>query len=170
MGLLVPVVQTRAEAEAIARIAHYPPAGVRGVAFGVAHDDYSSGALGERIQAADARTMVLVKIETAKGVENVDEILAVPGIDAAFVGHMDLSVSLGAPGAYDHPRFLAAVDRVIAACRRHGKTGACLVTAPEAARAWMEKGFRLVIYSTDVILLGSAFRAGVEAARGGAGR
>jgi 2-dehydro-3-deoxyglucarate aldolase/4-hydroxy-2-oxoheptanedioate aldolase len=167
MGVMVPVVQTRAEAEAIARITHWPPVGVRGVAFGIAQDDYSTGAIDAQITAGNERTMAIVKIETVKGVEAIDEIISVPGIDVAFVGHMDLSVSLGFPGQYDHPKFAAAVDRVIAACKKHGKTGACLVTTPEAARAWMAKGFRIIIYSTDVIMLSGAFRAGIEAIKRG---
>jgi 2-keto-3-deoxy-L-rhamnonate aldolase RhmA len=163
MGLMVPVVQTRAEAETIARITHYPPAGIRGAAFGIMHDDYSGTAIDQAIKAADARNLIIAKIETVKGIENIDEIISVPGIDVAFVGHMDLSVSLGEPGRYDTPHFLAAVDRVIAACKRHGKTGACLVTTPDAGRQWLAKGFRFIIYSTDVILIASAFRSGIEA-------
>ena len=163
MGLMVPVVQTCAEAETIARITHYPPAGIRGAAFGIMHDDYAGTDIDQAIKVADARNLIIAKIETVKGVENIDEIIAVPGIDIAFVGHMDLSVSLGEPGRYDTPAFLAAVDRVIAACKRHGKTGACLVTTPDAGRQWLAKGFRFVIYSTDVILIASAFRSGIEA-------
>ena len=165
MGLLVPVVQSRTEAEAIARITHYPPYGVRGAAFGIAHDDYAGTDLEGAIRTADERTLVAVKIETMKGVENIDEIISVPGIDIAFVGHMDLSVSLGEPGRYDTPRFFACVDRVIAAAKRHGKTGACLVTTPDAARQWMTKGYRFIIFSTDVILLSSAFRTGIDGLR-----
>ena len=165
MGLLVPVVQTRAQAETIARITHYPPGGVRGAAFGIAHDDYAGTNLDEAIKVADERTLIAVKIETAKGVENIEEIISVPGIDIAFVGHMDLSVSLGTPGRYDTPRFLECVDKVIAAARRHSKTGACLVTTPDAARQWMAKGYRFIIFSTDVILLASAFRTGIAGLR-----
>jgi 2-keto-3-deoxy-L-rhamnonate aldolase RhmA len=78
---------------------------------------------------------------------------------------MDLSVSLGEPGRYDTPRFFACVDRVIAAAKRHGRTGACLVTTPDAARQWMAKGYRFIIFSTDVILLSSAFRTGIDGLR-----
>jgi 2-keto-3-deoxy-L-rhamnonate aldolase RhmA len=167
MGLMVPVVQTRAEAEAIARITHYPPAGIRGAAFGIMHDDYAGTNIEQAIRDADARNLILAKIETVKGVENIDEIISVAGIDIAFLGHMDLSVSLGEPGRYDTPRFQAAVDRVIAACKRHGKQGACLVTTPDAARQWMAKGYRFIIYATDVILIASAFRSGIEAIKRG---
>jgi 2-keto-3-deoxy-L-rhamnonate aldolase RhmA len=163
MGLMVPVVETKAQARQIARVTRYPPHGARGVAFGIAHDDYSFGQIDEQIAAADERTMIIAKIETAKGVHNVDEILSVSGIDAAFLGHMDLSVSLGVPGDYDHPTFTDAVDIVIAACARHDKPGVCLVSSPEAAKRWIAKGFRMVMYSTDTMLLASAYSSGLAA-------
>jgi 2-dehydro-3-deoxyglucarate aldolase/4-hydroxy-2-oxoheptanedioate aldolase len=106
------------------------------------------------------------KIETTLGVENVEAIMSVDGIDAAYVGHMDLSVSLGVPGDYAHPKFVAAVDRIVAACRQRGKHVSCMATTPEAAQAWIAKGVRIILYATEVILLGGALRAGIEAARG----
>ena len=165
MGIMVPVVETAEQARSLARIAHYPPRGIRGVAFGIAHDDYSGGASSEAMRAADRRTMVIVKIETVKGVENVEEIMAVPGIDIGFVGHMDLSVSLGIPGNYQDRRFTRALERVVAACEAEGKHAACLVGDVETGAKRLAQGFRFVIYSTDVMLLTNGFRAGVEALR-----
>lgn len=166
MGLVVPVVQSRREAEALARMAHYPPAGTRSAAFGIAHDDYTTTDIAAGIAAGDERTLLVVKIETVAGVEHVEEIVSVPGIDIAFVGHMDLSVSLGIAGQYEHPRFRQAVDRVIATCQAHNKTGGCLVAAPDAAREWMAKGFRFIGYGTDVLLLAAAFRSAMAAIKG----
>jgi 2-keto-3-deoxy-L-rhamnonate aldolase RhmA len=165
MGLMIPVVQSKAEAEAIARATRYPPMGARGVAFGIAHDDYSSGNVEEQIKTANERILMIAKIETTQGVEAAEAIMAVPGIDVAFIGHMDLSTSLGIPGQYEHPKFIAAVDNVMAACRKHGKHGGCLVTTPTAAKGWLARGFRLIIYSTDVILIGSAFKEGIALTR-----
>lgn len=166
MGLMIPVVQTAAEAKEIVRIGRYTPRGGRGVAFGIAHDDYAMTPIAERMRLADERTLLLPKIETATGVENIEAIMSVDGIDAAYVGHMDLSVSLGVPGDYAHPKFVAAVDRIIAACRQRGKHVSCMAATPDAARAWMAKGVRIVLYATDVMLLGGALRAGIEASRG----
>ncbi|MBV9813476.1 MAG: hypothetical protein JO326_12060, partial [Acetobacteraceae bacterium] len=95
MGLMIPVVQTREEAEAIVRVTHYPPAGARGVAFGIAHDDYETADVAAALKAVDDRTLIVPKIETQRGVESADAIAGVPGVDVLFVGHMDLSVSLG---------------------------------------------------------------------------
>jgi 2-keto-3-deoxy-L-rhamnonate aldolase RhmA len=165
MGLLVPMVQRRGEAEAIARITHYPPGGIRGAAFGIAHDDYAGTDLDSSIRTADERTLIAVKIETTEGVENIDEIISVPGIDIAFLGHMDLSVSLGTPGRYDTADFQACVEKVIRSAKRHDKIGGCLVGSPEAARQRLAEGFRFIIFATDVMLLGSAFRAGIAGLR-----
>jgi 2-keto-3-deoxy-L-rhamnonate aldolase RhmA len=169
MGLMVPVVQTAGEAEAIARITHYPPAGIRGVAFGIAHDDYETADIAGAMKIADDRNLIVVKIETARGAANADAIAAVPGIDVLFVGHMDLSVSLGVPGQYDHPKFVEAHAAVMTACRKHGKAAGCLAATPDLARAWMAKGVRFVMYATDVMLLANGFRAGLAAIRGGGG-
>jgi 2-keto-3-deoxy-L-rhamnonate aldolase RhmA len=166
-GVMVPVVETKAQAEAIVRATRYPPHGARGAAFGVAHTDYRIGDVPAAIAAANARTMVIVKLETAKGAANADEIMAVPGVDIGFVGHTDLSVSLGRPADFEHPEFVAARDRVLAACQRHGKTAGCLVGSPEWGRAWKAKGFRFIAYLGDIWLLANALRAGLDAIREG---
>jgi 2-keto-3-deoxy-L-rhamnonate aldolase RhmA len=164
-GVMVPVVETAAQAEAIVRATRYPPAGTRGAAFGVAHDDYAIGDVAATMAAANARTLVIVKIETAKGVASADAIMAVPGVDVGFVGHTDLSVSLGIPGRFADPDFVAARGAVAAACRKHGKAAGCLVATPESGREWIAAGFRLVTYLGDIWLLGNALRAGLDAMR-----
>lgn len=165
-GVMIPVVETAEAAAAIVRATRYPPGGSRGAAFGVAHDCYRPDDPGRTMAAADASLLVIVKIETALGARNADAIMAVPGVDVGFVGHTDLSVSLGIPGRFDDPAFIAARDAVVAACRRHGKSAGCLVPTPEAGRAWIAQGFRLVSYLGDIWLLGNALRDGLAAMRG----
>ncbi len=163
MGVMIPVVETRAQAEAIVRATRYPPHGTRGSAFGVAHTDYAIGDVPATIAAANERTMVVVKLETAKGAANADEIMSVPGVDVGFVGHTDLSVSLGRPQEFEHPAFIAARDQVLAACRKHGKAAGCLVGSPEWGREWMARGFQMVTYLGDIWLLGGALKSGIDA-------
>ncbi|MSP48209.1 MAG: aldolase [Alphaproteobacteria bacterium] len=167
-GLLVPVVETKAQAEAIVRATRYPPHGNRGSAFGVAHDDYVIGDAKKTMKAANAGVLVMVKIETRKGVANVDEIMAVPGVDVAFVGHTDLSVSLGMPLEFERPEFVRARDAVLAACKRHGKIAGNLVGNPKWGKAWIRKGFRMIAYMGDIWLLESALRSGIDAMRSAA--
>lgn len=165
VGVIVPHVETRAQAEALVRATRYPPGGTRGSAFGVAHDGYVVGDLKATMAAADRDVMVIAKIESEAGVRNIDEIVAVPGIDVAFVGHTDLSVSMGIPGQFDDPRFVAERNAVAEACRRHGKAAGCLVANPDWGRAWMEAGYRMVAYLGDIWLFASALKAGIDAMR-----
>ena len=81
----------------------------------------------------------------------------------AHVGHFDLSLTMGIPGQFDHPGFQAAIDSILAACRRHGKPAGFL--APDIAwgREWMARGFRFVSYRIDTMLLGGALREGIDA-------
>jgi 2-keto-3-deoxy-L-rhamnonate aldolase RhmA len=164
-GIMVPVVETQAQAEAIVRATRYPPSGTRGAAFGVAHDGYRVGDVAATMAAANEHTLVVVKIETATGARNADAIMSVPGVDVGFVGHTDLSVSLGIPGCFADPAFLAARDAVAAACRRHGKAAGCLIATPEQGHDWIAAGFRLITYLGDIWLLGNALRSGLDAMR-----
>jgi 2-dehydro-3-deoxyglucarate aldolase/4-hydroxy-2-oxoheptanedioate aldolase len=161
-GLKIPVVETKAQAEALVASTRYPPKGNRGAAFGVSHDDYDIGDPAATMAAANEHTLLMVKIETVKGVTNADEILSVPGIDVGFVGHTDLSVSLGIPGQFDRPEFIAARDAVVAACRKHKKAPGCFVPSPDVGHAWIDAGFRLITYSGDIWIYGAALKAGLD--------
>ena len=163
MGLLYQMVESAEEATELVAWTRYPPNGVRGAMFGGAHDDYAAGPIAETMAKAEARTMVCVLIETAKGLANVDEIVAVPGVDVAHLGHADLSLSLGIPGQFDHPDLLAGIDAIAAAAARHGKTAGCLVGDPATGHDWMARGYRMVSYSYDINLMGSALSQGITA-------
>ena len=139
-GLMLPMVGTAEEARQIVHSMKYHPAGGRGVALQVAHDRYRPGAVTEKFAAANKRSTLFCQIETADGVENAEAIAAIEGVDCLWVGHFDLSVSLGIPGQFDHPDFRRAIDRTVAACRKHkqgaratgpdGRTRASSSTAP----------------------------------------
>jgi 2-keto-3-deoxy-L-rhamnonate aldolase RhmA len=164
LGVMVPMVGTAEEARHIVACTRYPPAGRRGAAFGFAHDDYQGGDVESKIAALHARTLTIVQIETDEGLANVDAIAAVPGVDALWIGQFDLTNFLGIPGRFDDPRFQRAVDRIVDACRKHGKTPALLAMddswAPYAAR-----GFRLLAYGVDHLLLQGALAHGLGVLR-----
>jgi 2-keto-3-deoxy-L-rhamnonate aldolase RhmA len=165
MGLMYQMVESRAEAEEIASWNRYPPYGVRGAMFGGAHDDYASPDVAETMAIANDRTLTMALIETATGVEHVDEILAVPGIDMAHVGHFDLSLTMGIPGQFDHPDFQTAIDTIIAACKKHGKSAGLLAPTVGWGKDWIDRGFSFVSYSYDIGLLGGALNEGISALR-----
>lgn len=166
-GLMVPMVNDAGEARAILDAMKYVPQGRRGVALGVAHDHYSAGAVLDNLAAANARTTLFAQIETAAGVENAEAIAALDGVDCLWVGHFDLSCSLGIPGQFDHPKFTAAVARTIAACRAHGKAVGRLVPDTAQGISLHRQGFDFICYSGDVWLLQSALKAALDEIRAG---
>lgn len=165
LGIMVPMVESVEQAQAIAEATRYPPAGRRGAIFGGAHDDYRAGDLVATMAAADERTLVIAQIESERGLEHADGIMAVDGIDVGWVGHFDLSNFLGIPGQFTSNAFLDARARVAEVCTRRRKTAGVLAADVGWARDWMAAGYRAVAYGSDVGLYQSALAAGIAALR-----
>src|SRR3984957_3488056 len=119
LGIVIPHVDTPEEAKEIADRLRYPPRGHRSVGGADAQFDYAPPPLGEMTKAVDEQMLLTVMIETPKAVENAEAIAAVPGIDCLLVGSSDLSMELGIPGDRGHQKIQDAVDKVVAACRKH---------------------------------------------------
>ncbi len=166
-GLAAPMVSSKAEAEEIVAHMKYPPQGHRGVALGIAHDRYQPGPTGKKLAAANRRTALVALIETAEGIENIDEIAAVKGVDCLWIGHFDLSASLGIAGKFDHPTFAAAEDRVRRAARKHDKALGRLAADAQGCVALYRAGFDVVCYSGDLWVYQQALIGGIEALRAG---
>ena len=164
-GLLLPMAGSAEEVRELAGYMKYPPVGVRGVALGVAHDRYAGGPPEAALTAANARTVCIPLIETAEGVANVEAIAALPQVDLLWIGHFDLSCSLGVPGAFDHPDFVNAHRRIVAAAHAAGKSIGRLVGSPEEGRRLIDEGVDFICYGTDASLLLKAAKAGFEAMR-----
>ena len=166
MGLMVPMVESAAQAAVIVDSAKYPPTGHRGAAFGVAHDDYAGGDILEKMRSANDEVCLIAQIETAAGVDAADAIAATRGIDCLWIGHFDLTNSLGIPGQFDNPTYLSAVDRVLAACDRHDKAPG-IMAGDLAMGEWaLAKGFRAVAYNGDIWIYQRALQEGLAALRG----
>jgi 2-keto-3-deoxy-L-rhamnonate aldolase RhmA len=166
-GIMLPMVNSADEAKQILSCMKYPPEGLRGAAFQVAHDRYVPGTPLDKMDAANKRTTFVAQIETAAGVKNVDEIAAVKGVDVLWVGHFDLSNSLGIPGEFDNPKFIKATDAIIAAARKHGKAAGRLVPTVEQSIELYDYGFDFICYSGDVWALYGAVSSAVSAIREG---
>jgi 2-dehydro-3-deoxyglucarate aldolase/4-hydroxy-2-oxoheptanedioate aldolase len=165
MGIMVPMVEDAAQAQIIADSVRYPPAGARGCAFGVAHDDYTGGDVFAKMTEANANVFTMAQIETAKGVENCESIAATDGIDCLWVGHFDLTASMGIAAQFDHPDFLAALDKVVAACEKHGKVAGIMAGTVDAGKQWLDRGFRAIAYSGDLWIMQAAMAQGIAALR-----
>jgi 2-dehydro-3-deoxyglucarate aldolase/4-hydroxy-2-oxoheptanedioate aldolase len=161
-GVMIPMVESAEQARAIVQACRYPPLGRRGAAFGFAQCDYRGGDVGAKIRDYHDRTLVVAQIETERGLEQVEAIAAVDGIDVLWVGHFDLSNFMGMPARFDDPAFDAAMRRVAEVARRHGKAAGFMATD----RAWIDRvkamGYSMIAIGTDVGLLGDATRALVD--------
>lgn len=160
-GLLVPQVNTVDQAKEIIKHAKYPPAGDRGVALRRAHSLYGKPAAAEYLKQANEDTFIAVQAESTKAIENLEEIVSVPGIDCIFVGPFDLSVSLGIPGQVTHPREVEAIDKILEVCQKHNSVAGILMFDLAALKPLVEKGMRFVAYSSDISLLADAAAKGV---------
>ncbi|MCW8086245.1 HpcH/HpaI aldolase family protein [Sabulicella glaciei] len=167
-GLMAPLVSTAAEARDFVAWATYPPSGgTRGAAMGSAHDGYRPGPAVAKMAEADARKAIIIQVETCAGTEDADAIAAVEGVDCLWIGHNDLSCSLGIPGQFDHPDFLAAEARVREAAKRHGKAFGRLATSAREAKALAARGYDTLGLCSDIMALHSRIAEGVALVRDG---
>jgi 2-keto-3-deoxy-L-rhamnonate aldolase RhmA len=148
-GVMVPRVETREQAVEIVRALKYAPQGKRGVALGVAHDLYRAAGP-EFFAQANEELTVIIQVETAKAFENLESIVSVPGVDVVWIGHYDLTVSMGFPAQFDHPKLLRAMDDLVEVCRKYGVAPGFLPPTQESATHWMRKGFRMLSLGSDI--------------------
>ncbi len=120
-GVMVPMVETREQAETLVKYAKFSPIGQRGYSASGPHTDYRGGKHSEVMANANAKVVAIAQIETATAIQNIDAIASAPGLDALLIGPNDLSISLGIPGDLMNQIELDAIAKVAAACKKHGK-------------------------------------------------
>ena len=153
-GVQIPMINSGPEGELAARAAKYPPLGTRGLAatraarFGQVLPFH----VRDHIASSNAESMVIAQVETGASVEQLPGILQVPEIDAIFIGPNDLSLSLGVPGEFQHPRVQQAFDRITSAVTKTDKALGVLVPTVEAAREWKARGARYIMVVMESIL------------------
>jgi 4-hydroxy-2-oxoheptanedioate aldolase len=119
-GVHVPQVNSKEEAQQVVHAVKYPPAGKRGAAFSMRAARYGTVPIAEYLKHANEQSLVCIHIESKEALNNLDEILSVPGIDIVYIGPTDLSVSLGYEGSIDHPEVLKAIDSIQVTGQKHG--------------------------------------------------
>lgn len=162
-GVIVPMVNSAAQAEQAVASVHYPPRGRRGVGLARAQG-YGSSFPGYR-EWLQQGAVVIVQVEHIQAVENLPEILAVEGVDGFLVGPYDLSASLGIPGQWEHPRMAEAMARIreVGAVSKTAPGIHVVEPDPEAVRQKVAEGYRFIAYSLDIRLLDCACRQGLAA-------
>jgi 2-dehydro-3-deoxyglucarate aldolase/4-hydroxy-2-oxoheptanedioate aldolase len=158
-GVMAAQVRSARQAEEVVRWSLFHPAGLRGINGTGVDGRYGTLPLPEYLRRANAETLVLIQIEHADAVAEVEQIAALPGADVLFVGPADLSQSMGIPGQWDHPRLWQAIERVAVACREHKKAWAILPSSPAYARRCVDLGCRMLSIGLDVWLMQRGLRA-----------
>ena len=168
-GVICPMINNRTQAEALANACKYPPLGFR--SFGPIRAKYYGGGAsyggGDYHEYANDETLVIAQIETAEAIENLDEILETPGIDAAYVGPSDLALALGSqPRAGQNDAVvIEAKKKIVEACKRHGVPAGIHTPSADAALKMISEGYQLVTIASDDRFLMTKAAAEVSAVR-----
>ncbi len=157
LTLLVPMVQSAAQAAQVVAATRYAPRGVRGLGSALARASRWNG-VESYVERADEEICVLVQVESAEGLANLDAIAAIEGVDGVFFGPADLSASMGHLGHSQHPDVLKAIDDGIAAVRAAGKAPGILATDRTLARRYLAAGALFVAVGLDTSILGRSAR------------
>ena len=161
-GVMSPMIETAEEARLLVDSTKYPPQGRRG--FGVVYSDDLSAGPAAWMEASNRETLVIAQIESVKGLENADAIAATEGVDIVWLGQYDLTSSMGIPGEFEHPRFVAALEQMLTVCGRHDKPVGFMATSTEQGRAVLARGFRVVAFG-DIGVFEHALGAAISEAR-----
>ncbi|WP_413738427.1 2-dehydro-3-deoxyglucarate aldolase [Sodalis sp. RH21] len=146
-NFLIPMIESRAEAIKAVAATRYPPQGMRGVA--VSQRSNGFGTVANYQQIINDNISVLVQIESKQGVENIEEILAVEGVDGVFIGPSDLSASLGYLGQPGHPHVRETIDYIIGMANKYGKPLGTIAFEESEIRGYINKGFKFIAVGSD---------------------
>ena len=163
-GIVIPRLESAAEAREAVSFLRYPPVGVRGVALRTRGAGLGTVAHGE-VHEINERILGIVQIESVGALREADQIAAIDGVDVLFIGPADLTHSLGVPGRFDHEAYLNALKAVVDACAAHGKAAGILVYDLGVVPGLLELGFRFVGIGADGALIASGARAALAAVR-----
>src|SRR5690348_1451627 len=148
-GIIFPRVESPELLEKAVSWTKFPPVGIRGYGLGPTQTDFEPLSFTQVIEHLNANTLVVFQIETKRAVEAREELLAVPGIDAVMIGPADLSISLGVPGEFQHPKMVEAMEAVRDSCRKHGIAPGVQTRTPALAKFWKERGMLFLGCSND---------------------
>ena len=163
LGVMVPLIRDADEARAVVAAAKYPPVGDRG--FGILYPDEHEGDVGGYMRWANDELMVIAMVETVSALDDLEAIASTDGIDVLWIGHFDLTASMGIAGEFEHPRYLEALGAVVDACERHGKAAGISTDDADHAARLAETGFRFMAVGHDIVLLRDALRERLESVR-----
>jgi 2-dehydro-3-deoxyglucarate aldolase/4-hydroxy-2-oxoheptanedioate aldolase len=162
-GIIFPRVESPELLEKAISWMKFPPAGIRGYGLGPTQTEFEPLSFAQIIEHINANTMVVFQIETKRALDAREELLAVPGIDAVMIGPADLSISLGVPGEFQHPKMVEAMEAIRDSCDRRGIAPGTQTRSPELAKFWRERGMRFLGCSNETSMILERGRALVSA-------
>ena len=165
MGILLPRVESPEILAQAASWTRFPPVGVRGYGFTQHNVDYEPVTIPQIIQHSNDNTMLVFQIETQAALDRRDELISVPGVDAVMVGPADLSISLGIPGQFEHPKLIDAIDKIIETCQRRHVAPGIHIRSLHLAKFWRDRGMRLLSTGGDALFLFDKVSETVKALR-----
>jgi len=166
-GVMLPRVRTAEEVTFAVQAMKYPTVGSRGSAQGRGQSEFKSGDVAAMMAEANQETFLIVQIETREAVDRLDDVLAVPGVDAALVGPNDLAIALGVTGRMRDPVLEKAVESVQAACARCGVHAAIHTNDVQLTAEWGRRGIKLVSINSEIGFLTRAAKEAADAIRAG---
>jgi len=157
-GLLLPNTESAEQAKMLVDCTKYAPLGHRGVSLSRPHTDFKKVSGATYMPEANDDTILMCQIESRKGVENVEEIIAVEGIDVAFIGPNDMSQDYGILGQFEHPEIVAAFEKIVAAAQANGKWAGAHFGGAAPLKPWLKKGMQINMWNSDngLLALGAA--------------
>ncbi|MFQ6040377.1 MAG: HpcH/HpaI aldolase/citrate lyase family protein [Candidatus Poribacteria bacterium] len=164
-GVMIPRIESRKNVGDVVEWAKYAPAGDRGVAFGIGHTDYGDFRKLDGVEytkQANEELLIVGQIETAKSIENLDEIFSAGGLDAILVGPYDLSTSMGISGQLEHPRMIAAIEEIIDKAKKYEIILGCYVNDFESGKRWVDAGMKLIACGNEAFYLTLKFAEEAE--------
>jgi 2-keto-3-deoxy-L-rhamnonate aldolase RhmA len=166
VGIIVPHVNSKADAAAVVDAARFPPHGHRSISGPNAISGYGALPAAELSGVLERQTVVAVMVETPQAVEAIDTIAAVPGIDMILIGPSDLTAEMGIHGQYENAHFHHAVESVAAACRAHGVAlGIAGIKSVDLLKRFTDLGLRFISAGTDVGMMTEAATTRARALR-----
>ncbi len=165
LGIMLPRVFGAEQVRAAVQMIKFPPLGQRGNALSRGYTNFKSGSPLEVMARCNNETMLIIQIETAEAVENIEEIVTTPGVDVALIGPNDLSIALGVGGQLESPVLHAAIEKTIAACQKHGVYPAIHMNDLAQAVYWAQKGMRVLSTNSETGLMVQAGVTVVNAIR-----
>jgi 2-keto-3-deoxy-L-rhamnonate aldolase RhmA len=158
MGVMVPRIETREQVERIIECTMYPPVGIRGLSADKGHNDFSAQGMWEFAEQANKENLIILQIEQAKAIENIDDLLSVEGVGAAVLGPNDLAMSMGEHSKDSLKALEPTIQYVLDSAKKHNVPCGIHIGNMEWLVEWQRRGMQLIAYSNDIVFL----RTGVQ--------